>query len=260
MKEYTIGDRLITIESLSLQFGEKIILRDVNLAINNIIRQGMQQGQCVALLGPSGIGKTQLFRCIAGMQKPTTGIVRIDKETTPVKSGIVGVVQQTYPLLAHRTVMGNLKLVSKNTQRINALLTNFGLEAEGDKYPIQLSGGQRQRIAIIQQLLKSNHFLLMDEPFSGLDVVAKDKVCKLINEVNTLDELNTTIFTSHDIDSAVAIADTVWIMGRENGKQGATIVKQIDLISQGLAWEENVQDHPSFAPTVKELKELFKSL
>lgn len=74
------------------------------------------------------------------------------------------------------------------------------------------------------------------------------------------DELNTTIFTSHDIDSAVAIADTVWIMGREEGKPGATIVKQIDLIARGLAWEENVQDLPEYAPTVRELKELFKTL
>jgi polar amino acid transport system ATP-binding protein/sulfate transport system ATP-binding protein/NitT/TauT family transport system ATP-binding protein len=100
----------------------------------------------------------------------------------------------------------------------------------------------------------------MDEPFSGLDVIAKDKVCALINEVNQVDELNTTIFTTHDLESAVQIADTIWVLGREEGKPGATIVKTIDLAQRGLAWEPNITQHPLFAPTVRELRELFKVL
>lgn len=168
--------------------------------------------------------------------------------------------QQAYPLLAHRTVQGNLELVSSDKKKIADMLSRFNLDAHAQKYPIQLSGGQRQRIAIIQQMLQTNHFLLMDEPFSGLDIIAKDKVCKLISEVSSVDELNTTIFTTHDLESSVAIADHIWMLGREDGKPGATIIKQIDLIERGLAWDPNIQSNPAYWSTVHELRETFKTL
>lgn len=253
--------RLLTIEGVGLSYGDKMILRDIDLAVDNVTRPGVNQGQCIALLGPSGIGKTQLFRCIAGMQKQSLGTIKFgDAEKRDVVTGEVGVVQQSYPLLAHRTIRGNLELVCSDVKRVNELLTRFGLLDHADKYPVQLSGGQRQRVAIIQQMIGSRHFLLMDEPFSGLDVVAKNKVCDLINEVNLVDELNTTIFTTHDLESAVQIADTIWVMGREEGKPGATIVKQYDLMKMGLAWQPNITKHPLFYPLVDELRELFKIL
>lgn len=259
-RDYKYAERLLTIENLNLQYGDKLILRDVNVYIDNIVRPNMQQGQCVGLLGPSGIGKTQLFRCMAGLQRPTSGMVRIDGDDHHVFAGEVGVVQQSYPLLAHRTILGNLKLIQKDEDVIMKMLTRFGLEQHIKKYPSQLSGGQRQRVAIIQQMICSRHFLLMDEPFSGLDIIAKDKVCDLINEVNVVDEKNTTIFTTHDLESAVTIADHIWVMGREEGKPGATIVKVINLIERELAWQPNITKHPNFHPTVMELKELFKTL
>jgi len=259
-RQYRYADRLMTIEGLNLSYGSKTILRDINLVIDDIIRPEITQGQCVALLGPSGIGKTQLFRCIAGLQRPTSGIVRINGDKDHVKAGEIGVVQQSYPLLAHRTILSNLLLVNKDKQKVMELLTRFGLEEHADKYPIQLSGGQRQRVAIIQQMVCSRHFLLMDEPFSGLDIIAKDKVCSLINEVNHVDELNTTIFTTHDLESSVQIADHIWVLGREKDKPGATVIKTIDLIERDLAWSPDITKHPNFQPTVNELKELFKTL
>lgn len=257
---YTKNERLLTVKDLNLQYGQKIILRDINLKIDNIVRPNMQQGQCIALLGPSGIGKTQLFRCIAGLQKSSSGDVLITEKQEPVKAGDVGVVQQAYPLLQHRTIRGNLELVSKDKDRITALLTKFGLDQHADKFPVQLSGGQRQRIAIIQQLLRATHYILMDEPFSGLDPVAKDKVCELITEVNLVDELNTTIFTTHDLESAAQIADTIWVLGREPGKDGATIVKEYDLITLGLAWQPNIRSLPGFSLLMQELRTLFNTL
>jgi len=259
-RTYTIENRLLTVENLNLSYGDKVILRDININVDNIVRPNMNQGQCVALLGPSGIGKTQLFRCIAGLQRPSSGSVRIRDDKHEVRAGEVGVVQQSYPLLQHRTILGNLQLVCKDKEKIMGLLTRFGLEGHAQKYPVQLSGGQRQRVAIIQQMICSRHFLLMDEPFSGLDIIAKGKVCDLINEVNIVDEENTTIFTTHDLESSVMIADTIWIMGREEGKPGATIVKTINLIERGLAWDPNIEKNPAFIPTVLELKEIFKRL
>src|ERR1700744_6253975 len=105
--QYSLAERLLTIENLSVTY-DKPILHDINLSINNIVRPNMVQGQVVALLGPSGIGKTQLFRCIAGLQKPTNGKVMLNGTAHEVQAGQVGVVQQHYPLLNHRTIISNL--------------------------------------------------------------------------------------------------------------------------------------------------------
>ena len=133
------------------------------------------------------------------------------------------------------------------------------LDKKGN-YPLELSGGQRQRIAIIQQLLCNNHFLLMDEPFSGLDPIAKERVYETIQAVTTEHEHNTVIFTTHDLESAVRLADEIWVLGREEGKPGATVRARIDMIAKGLAWDKDINNNPAFWPTVKELYALFKTL
>lgn len=266
MRTYQRAQRLLTVKDLNLAYQGRQILRNINLTVDNIIRPDVNQGQVIALLGPSGVGKTQLFRCIAGLQAPTSGAVLLNDNKHPVKAGEVGVVQQAYPLLQHRTVFGNLLLAAKRGKRKNpkqesmALLERFGMADKANKYPIQLSGGQKQRVAIIQQMLCSNYFLLMDEPFSGLDVIAKSKVCELINEVSTSNELNTIIVTTHNLESAVDIADTIWILGREEGKEGAVVRAHIDLIERGLAWNPDIQNHPNYWETVKEMRALFKTL
>ena len=258
--------RLLTIENLSLVYGEKVIFRDMNLHVDNIVRANMQQGQVVALLGLSGSGKTQLFRCISGMQKPTSGQVRINNDDTSVVAGEIGVVQQHYPLLQHRTVWSNLMLAVNLHRRADGkaeaedLLNKFGLSDKKSAYPLELSGGQRQRIAIIQQLLSSNYFLLMDEPFSGLDLVAKRRVMNTIQTVTTTNELNTVIFTTHDLESAVMLADTIWVLGPEKGKTGSTIIKEIDLATMGLAWQPDIEHHELYWPTVMELRSTFMNL
>jgi ABC-type nitrate/sulfonate/bicarbonate transport system ATPase subunit len=261
---YTLNERLLTVTNLNLAYGDKLVLRDINLHVDNIVRQGVNQGQVIALLGPSGIGKTQLFRCIAGLQHATSGQVLIGDLQLPAKAGGVGVVQQAYPLLNHRTVWGNLQLACKkrgaDTAEATRLLAHFGLTDKKLAYPQELSGGQRQRVAIIQQLLASSHFLLMDEPFSGLDVVAKERVYDTVRQVSTVHEHNTVIFTTHDLESAVRLADTIWVLGREKDKPGATVVRTYDLAKMGLAWTPNIDTHPQFWPLVQQLNHLFKEL
>ncbi|HEX8956905.1 MAG TPA: ATP-binding cassette domain-containing protein, partial [Burkholderiaceae bacterium] len=149
--------------------------------------------------------------------------------------------------------------------RCMALLTEFELADKALAYPAALSGGQRQRVAIAQQLLCSSHFLLMDEPFSGLDPRAKAKVCETILKISTLDELNTIIVVTHDVDASIAIADTIWLLGREfdgDGRPlpGAAIRCKYDLIARGLAWHEGIEDTPEFHALSLEIKRKFAEL
>lgn len=267
---YERRERMLTVSDLSVTYGDRPILRNVNVSVDNVVREGVTQGQVIALLGPSGIGKTTLFRCLAGLEKPTSGTISVTDKQLPVRAGMVGVVPQTYTLFRHRTVLGNLLVAARERgysakdaeQRALELLKIYGLLDKKDAYPKMLSGGQRQRVAIIQQVLSSGHFLLMDEPFSGLDPLMKDTACETIRTLSLVDELNTTVVVTHDIESAVAIADTVWLMGRtfdERGVSlGASIFKIYDLIEAGLAWEENIATLPHFHTMVQEIKGEFK--
>jgi ABC-type nitrate/sulfonate/bicarbonate transport system ATPase subunit len=265
MNAYAKAERLMTINGLNLSYGAKPILRDVTVGVDNITRPGLSQGQVVALLGPSGCGKTQLFRCMAGLQPYQSGEITLMNKT--ITAGDIGVVQQAYPLLQHRTVWGNLKLAARGVQarieEAEKMLAHFGILDKKDAYPLELSGGQQQRVAIVQQIISSaaaDHearFLLMDEPFSGLDVIAKERVMDTIRVVTTAHEYNTVILTSHDIESAVQLADDVWVLGREEGKVGATIVARFNLAERGLAWDPDILHNSAYWPTVLEIKELF---
>jgi len=251
---------------------DKPILRDINFKIKNLTRPGVNQGQVTSLIGRSGIGKTQLFKIISGLKKPTEGQVRIGGDLRLVKPGDVGIVSQKYVLLPHRTVMKNMLIaISKSgskmstaeaTSLIEGYANEFGLIDHLKKWPAQLSGGQRQRVSILQQFMTGNKVILMDEPFSGLDVIVLDKVLDLLLKVSMLDEMNTIIIVSHDIENSLAISDSVFILANqpelgENGQPiivegkpkmipGATLIDQIDLAEQGLAFQPNIKEMPKF--------------
>jgi polar amino acid transport system ATP-binding protein/sulfate transport system ATP-binding protein len=227
----------------------------------------------VGILGPSGCGKTTLFRIIAGLLSPTSGRVSVNGFDRAVVAGEVGVVAQSYPLFEHRSVLGNLMLGARKKEKddkvardkVMAFLTEFGLEDKYNLYPAQLSGGQRQRCAIIQQILCSEHFLLMDEPFSGLDLIMLEKTCELIAKVADMDDLNTIIVVTHDVTAACSVADHLWLMGRspaENGVPvaGSRIVQQYNLIDKDLCWQPDIITTARFTDFVREVKEEFRRL
>jgi ABC-type nitrate/sulfonate/bicarbonate transport system ATPase subunit len=244
---YTKHERLITVAGLGVSFSGKTVLRDISFVIDNISRPGVEQGQVVAVLGPSGCGKTTLLRCIAGLQQRTldsaqkiTGTIALPGGKAP-DPGDVGVVFQNYPLLQHRTVKSNIEVAAKNKElrdRAFEMVKLFGLEDKLSSWPSSLSGGQRQRLAIVQQLAACEHLLVLDEPFSGLDPLSKRSAIDVLRKVSLANEHNTLFIVSHDIRSAVQLADTVWVLGHEAGKDGATIVKEVDLIDRDIAWHD----------------------
>ena len=273
MEQYAFASTLLKAENVSLNIGGNQILKDVNVEIKDIIRPGYKMGQVVGFLGPSGIGKTKLFEVLAGLLEPTSGKVTINNPAIPVKAGLVGVVQQNYPLFNHRTVYGNLDVAAKKTckdaaerkKKIDEILNRFKLSDKGTLYPAQLSGGQKQRVAIAQQLLCSENFLLLDEPFSGLDPLMVEEVGNMLSEIAHSNELITIIIVSHDIVSTASIADTLWLMGRDRDAKGniipgSKIKHTYNLIDKGLAWQKDIDTKPEVLDFVREVKGMFSSL
>src|SRR5271165_7053647 len=277
---YEEKDVLIRLDTVGVSYGNNLVRAGVSAEVRDIVRPGCITGQIIGILGLSGCGKTQLSRVMAGLQVPTTGRVTVGVKQTPVSAGLVGFVAQNYPLLRHRTVLGNLTLAAKRagadshtaTARAEDYLKKFSLADKWDKYPAELSGGQRQRVAIAQQLLCSEHFLILDEPTTGLDPRMKDKVCDLIKQVAGLSEENTIFVVTHDVASILTIADHLWILGRPQkpaepyrdgavtGSPGARILYTYDLIERGLAWQEHPQDLPVYADLQREIRSRFNEL
>jgi ABC-type nitrate/sulfonate/bicarbonate transport system ATPase subunit len=260
---YERKEIILSAEGVSLTY-DRPILRDVSFQVKNLTRPGVEQGQVISLIGRSGIGKTQLFKILAGMLKPTSGTVRIGMDLHPVMAGEVGIVPQNYLLFRHRTVMQNLAIALESSEKkhtdaqqktlIKENAELFQLTEHLAKYPAQLSGGQRQRVSILQQILTGTKTILLDEPFSGLDVLMIDKVIALLVKVSLLDEHNTLIIVSHDVENAMAISDTAFILAAQQGKPGATITETLDLCEMGLAWDKDIKQNARFRELTEQIK------
>ena len=266
------GEVLLDVAGVKLTLGGSLILSDITFQVLDRVRPGVVTGQVVALLGPSGVGKTRLLRIIAGLDKADGGTVR-GQDGVLLPPGTVGYVFQDYPLLQHRTVRSNLELAgtiagmssAEAAARATKLMATFSLSERGDFYPARLSGGQRQRVAIAQQIMRPRQLVLMDEPFSGLDPAALGSVMDLVQEVAHLDELNTIVLVTHDIRAAMAVSDTVHMLGRSRNDKGAlvsgaSIRHTYDMVERGLAWKKGIESTPPFIALEHEIAERFHDL
>ena len=238
------GEVVLDVRDVCMRVGKASVLEHVSFSVVDRIREGRTTGQVVALLGPSGIGKTTLLRVLAGLDRPDRGSV-VGPAGAALDRHRIGLVFQDYPLLGHRTVEDNLVAAGKMggmdeeraRKRTRELLERVGLEDHAHHWPAQLSGGQRQRAAIAQQLVLPRRVLLLDEPFSGLDPVAVREVESLVVEVANEHELNTVVVVTHDVRAALTVSDTVLLLGRAANDHGACIRGSYDLVELGLAWE-----------------------
>ncbi|MFC0234578.1 amino acid ABC transporter ATP-binding protein [Vagococcus entomophilus] len=202
---------MIEIKNLSKSFGDKKILKDISLRL--------EDSEIVAIVGPSGGGKTTLLRCISGLETMDHGEIFIDqKQVDPTKhqngENLIGVVFQDFNLFPHLTVIENLLLaptmvLKKEKEQLTKeaidLLTALSLEGKEAQYPFELSGGQKQRVAIARALLMEPKVLCYDEPTSALDPDLRDSVAETI--LNLKKEGVTQIIVTHDHEFARKIAD-----------------------------------------------------
>lgn len=260
MTTYEKRDTILHAENISVTYGNKTIIRNVNFEEKDTAVPGKVQGQVIAFLGRSGRGKSTLFRVLTGLEKPTTGRVLIpDFSQQPtngqqpakvIEEGDVGFVDQKYTLFRHKTLYQSLLFALRKSKsapdekhnRIMQYLSDWGLEKAKDQYPNEMSGGQRQRTAILEQLLSSGYYMVLDEPFSGLDIGNIENVKCSFELINRSHELNTIIFSTHDIELAVQLADSIYILGHQNNTEpdaAGTIIRHYDLKAMGLAWHSS---------------------
>lgn len=261
----------------------KNIIQNVNMEVRDIIGDETT-GQVISLVGKSGEGKSTLLRMLAGLDIPNSirtgeilihhdrihnGVVEGDHHLETVKEGDMGIVFQNYYTPEHLTIRKMLlKSAKKNpdfkgdvklmNDAIDVYMEQFEITEHQHKYPCQLSGGQKQRAAIILQLVNGSNFLLMDEPFSGLDPLMIDKTTKFLQRAANSDELKTLIIVSHDLVNCAAISDTIFVLSRKGLPEGsgATIAANIDLLSMGLAYHSEIKRMPEFHNVIETIKTL----
>jgi ABC-type nitrate/sulfonate/bicarbonate transport system ATPase subunit len=275
--KYEQKDTVLHVENLSIVYGDKVIISNIGFTEKNTVRPDKPQGQTIAFLGRSGRGKSTLFRALTGLEEPTTGMVLIPDFEKPivngqqpakkVKEGDVGFVDQKYTLFRHKTIYQSLKYALRNAkisseekdEKIITYLKDWGLQTCRNQYPNELSGGQRQRTAILEQLLSSGFYMVLDEPFSGLDVGNIQNVKDAFRLINDSHELNTIIFSTHDIELAVELADSIYVLGYSKNDDGTltqtgTVLKHFDLKEMGLAWKhEFTTDHLDLTKQIKQI-------
>jgi sulfate/thiosulfate transport system ATP-binding protein len=216
----------IQIQNVSKSFGDFKALDDVSLDIGS--------GELVALLSPSGMGKTTLLRIIAGLEWADQGQVLFhgeDATGTHARERNVGFVFQHYALFRHMTIFENVafglrvKKVRVPEAEIRAKVMNLlklvQLDWLAERYPHQLSGGQRQRIALARSLSVEPRVLLLDEPFGALDAKVRKELRRWLRRLH--DEVHaTTVFVTHDQEEAMEVADRIVVMNKGRIEQVGT--------------------------------------
>lgn len=190
----------------------------------NYLSFDLEKGEIGCLLGPSGCGKTTVLRCIAGFEPLTAGEILLNgimvscaNFSLPPEQRRVGMVFQDYALFPHLTIAENVgfglhrKSTVERTQRVSDLLQTIGLTEAANKYPHELSGGQQQRVALARALAPNPDLLLMDEPFSNLDISLRERLSLEVRDILKNQHI-TAILVTHDQDEAFSVADVIGVM------------------------------------------------
>jgi len=194
------------------------VLNDFTLAL--------ERGRIGCVLGPSGCGKTTALRCIAGFERVASGRIALDGQevsapgrTVPPELRRIGMVFQDYALFPHLTVTQNIGFglhslePTQRARRVGEMIEVIGMASTAGAYPHELSGGQQQRVALARALAPEPRLLLLDEPFSNLDVDLRERLGLEVRDI--IKQLGTTaILVTHDQHDAFAIADEIGIMSR----------------------------------------------
>jgi len=207
---------LLEVDRVSHAYGKHAVVRDLSF--------NLAPGEIACLLGSSGCGKTTMLRLIAGFEMPSAGRIRLNGTTIasestqlPAEQRRIGMVFQDYALFPHLSIADNIgfglrqEAAPARRRRIDEMLELIGLAEHGARYPHELSGGQQQRVALARALAPQPHLLLLDEPFSNLDVELRERLSLEVRDILKRAGM-AAILVTHDQNEAFAVADMVGIM------------------------------------------------
>ncbi len=237
IKSFKNNKEVVKLENISFSFGERKILENINISVN--------QGEIAGLLGPNGVGKSTIFNLITGLIKPSYGSVKIDSKIVndfPIylrsKKFKIGYVPQYGGFFHDLTLIENLKAISEITilnknhrdEKINFLIAKFELDAVRNVKAKHLSGGMKKRLVIALALLGDPKILLLDEPFAALDVMTIKKLQRIIVDLQS--EYNiSVILCDHQARDLLLCVDKAFVISNCNVIASGTpaeIVKNID--------------------------------
>lgn len=220
----------------------------------------VREGEFVTILGPSGCGKSTILRVVAGLVEPSSGQVLLDGREITGPGPDRGMVFQSYTLFPWLTVQKNiefgleLRQVHKDTRSATAkhYLDLIGLSGFENAFPVNLSGGMKQRVAIARALANDPEILLMDEPFGALDAQTRTIMQELL--LQAWEETKKTIlFVTHDVEEAIFLGDTVYIMTARPG-----MIKEAIKITLPRPRTYEMKEEPEFLAVKRRVLELIR--
>ena len=212
----TQGNLVLELKRTTQAYGQQLVVNDLSLALTH--------GEIGCLLGASGCGKTTVLRTIAGFEPLLDGEILINGQSVSRKGFLlppakrrIGMVFQDYALFPHLSIFDNVAFGLRGMDKVdrircvNDALNLVGLRSEHARYPHEISGGQQQRVALARALAPKPQLLLMDEPFSNLDVTLRERLSMEVRDI--LKEYGTTaLFVTHNQNEAFAVADRIGVM------------------------------------------------
>jgi len=197
---------VLQIKNLKFEIDKKIILEDISLTVRN--------DEILSIIGLSGCGKSSILKCIAGINKPSYGLIvldGVDITNTPISKRNVTLVFQDNSLFPHMTVKENMTIACNSKIIIEKVLDSLEISHLSTKYPYQMSGGEQQRATIARAIAHKPQLLLLDEPFSSVDTITtkllRTKVYELLKEFKI-----TTILVTHDLDDVYEMSSRCVVM------------------------------------------------
>ena len=214
------------LNKLTYKFSNKLIFKDLNLSVS--------EGDFIGVIGPSGAGKTTLLRIICGLERQTSGEIKLvnkilsnNQFSLPPQDRNIGLVIQEKVLFPHLTVRENINfglLLKKGINRVEMIdlvksfLVKFNIDDIENKYPHEISGGEAQRVALARSLVSLPKILLLDEPFNGLDNALKHEIYPELKKY-LKDKKITTIMVSHNLEEIKELASKYYLIEKKGLKK-----------------------------------------
>ncbi|GAB7023060.1 ABC transporter ATP-binding protein [Salidesulfovibrio brasiliensis] len=203
---------MLRAEALEKRFGAEAVLNNVSFSLG--------EEETIAVVGPSGCGKTTLLYMLCGLSAPSAGQVLLDGKPVNGPRSDISIILQDYGLLPWKTVLDNVALGlkvqgvgrRKRLQRAEAVLDELGIAAKAGDYPGTLSGGQQQRVAIARAFVTRPRLMLLDEPFSSLDAMTREKMQGIMLNVWSRRRVPSVLVT-HSLEEAVTLGRKILVLG-----------------------------------------------